>query len=429
MSSRGSARPPVTSAASARSAGPSSKSLSLPLSFDIRSNISSWTVVDSQWRTGPVRDHVLQAHDRAILCMAAFRNRVVTGSADHGLREFDVSGPAPRMIRQLFSRNAGHAEWVTSAAYIRDGRIVSGAMDAKLCVWDACVSVTSGNTPARCTDLTGHQSSISSLKIDDSDVCISSSYDATLKVWDLSSANSRDWSCVSDLVGHSKAVLSFAWHRSLVASGGRDMIVGLWDLRTGQMTSQLRGHRQPVQCCEFICTDQGATNLLVTGSWDGQVRMWDLRDSRCVAVVDAHPGNHVNSIRSVRSSVLTTGAYDWTAYECVSQASVPPSQGDAVVSGGSDGLVHVLDVRKGLQTRATLSGHREAVGCLQTRGNLCLSGAANGWVLVHDINTAECLYGVGASKEAVRCIEVLPERACIGGDDGCTMFLDFADLC
>ena len=49
----------------------------------------------------------------------------------------------------------------------------------------------------------------------------------------------------------------------------------------------------------------------------------------------------------------------------------------------------------------------------------------NGWLLVHDINTGECLYGVGANQAAVRCLWANQERLIAAGDDGNAAIFDF----
>lgn len=414
--------------------------------YDPRNHIRNWPAVESQWRQGPFRDKVIDAHTRSILCMATHRNRLVTGSADHGLKEFDLSVDSGKEVRQLFSKNFGHSEWVTCVAYAADGRILSGAMDSKLCLWEAALSDAAGglkpsSAAARCSFLEGHTSSISALKIDSRDIAVSSSYDATLKVWDLAKGQKAAASSsrlLSTLSGHAKAVLNFAWHHSLVVSAGRDASIYLWDLNMGRRVAELKGHKQPVQTIELFSsfsqeaddggsaspTGSGAAmnNLVVSGSWDGQVRVFDLRSNRCIAIIDAHPNAHVNCIKPVGTA---QAGFDFSRYGFVSNVDSPMAPSDVFVTGGSDGLLNVIDVRAGFQIRHCLQGHRDAVGCAVIRGSLCLSGAANGWVLVHDVESGECLYGVGASKEAVRCIEALPERACIGGDDGTVMVLDF----
>ena len=47
-----------------------------------------------------------------------------------------------------------------------------------------------------------------------------------------------------------------------------------------------------------------------------------------------------------------------------------------------------------------------------------MSGAGNGWLLVHDITSGKCLYGLGANSAAVRCIWGGQRTVVAAGDDG-----------
>jgi WD40 repeat protein len=107
--------------------------------------------------------------------MAVHNDQVVTGSADHGLRIYNVNTGAH--VRQLFNKNFGHKEWVSCVDITNDGRVVSGGMDGMLCLWD--------RRAVRCNNLTGHNGTISTLMVDERDVAISGSYDKSCVVWDL----------------------------------------------------------------------------------------------------------------------------------------------------------------------------------------------------------------------------------------------------
>ncbi|KAJ3312709.1 hypothetical protein HDU76_002819 [Blyttiomyces sp. JEL0837] len=78
--------------------------------------------------------------DRTILCSSSSDSTptspsqlMIFGGADHELHEIE-----PRhgiQIRSLYSKNAGHSEWVTCVDSLPGGGYVSGGMDSKVCVW------------------------------------------------------------------------------------------------------------------------------------------------------------------------------------------------------------------------------------------------------------------------------------------------------
>jgi WD40 repeat protein len=69
-----------------------------------------------------------------------------------------VSIPAhPARRRELYTRSHGHSEWVTCVDHTVDGRVISGGMDSKLCLW------ASGGSVASCRDLLSHRASVSAV--------------------------------------------------------------------------------------------------------------------------------------------------------------------------------------------------------------------------------------------------------------------------
>ena len=112
------------------------------------------------------RGTLVEISDRPLVCAASLGDRVVIGGTDHALYEIDLSAsPASSssasscaIRRRLYSKSHGHAEWVTDVKYLADGRIVSAAMDSKLCVWDSGRAV-------RCVELSGHTGSVSCIAV------------------------------------------------------------------------------------------------------------------------------------------------------------------------------------------------------------------------------------------------------------------------
>mmetsp|Transcript_31016 Transcript_31016/g.30478 ORF Transcript_31016/g.30478 Transcript_31016/m.30478 type:complete len:99 (+) Transcript_31016:269-565(+) len=95
-------------------------------------------------------------------------------------------------------------------------------MDKLLCLWEPKV--------VRCKNLTGHNGSISKVKVDQNNVAVTAAYDSALLIWNLDTSE-----CLQGLFnGHKDAVMEFEWNNSLVVSGARDGSMAIWDINTGQ---------------------------------------------------------------------------------------------------------------------------------------------------------------------------------------------------
>lgn len=137
------------------------------------------------WRTGPTSNvELTPGHDRTILALDINEDgtRAVTASADHGLRLFDLE--SGQLVCELFGSEYGHHDWVTTCAFLADGRVLSGGNDARLCLWERDSAV--------CTDLIGHNNNIVKLQVDSSsgssNLALSAGLDAQLLLWDLDSS-------------------------------------------------------------------------------------------------------------------------------------------------------------------------------------------------------------------------------------------------
>ena len=90
------------------------------------------------WFKGPRANNgrVGNVSDRPLLCMSVFGDLAVVGSADHGLIEVELKGSgkdptaALRTRRTLYTKQYGHAEWVTDVAHLPDGRVLCAAKGA-----------------------------------------------------------------------------------------------------------------------------------------------------------------------------------------------------------------------------------------------------------------------------------------------------------
>ena len=201
------------------------------------------------WTRGPSNPagNLFDASDRNILCMSMLGDSCVVGSADHGLKEFNIN--TCKLNRNLYSRKYGHSEWVTCVTYIPDGRILSGGMDSKLCLWT--------KAGVRCNDLVGHSHSVSCVVAsNDGQYALSGGYDKSIRVWNLSGIGTE----AACLMGHNAPIMCMEWStvdcdgqgNGFLLTGSRDGMAVVWDLGVGSDARVLSGHRGHVTALEWM---------------------------------------------------------------------------------------------------------------------------------------------------------------------------------
>ncbi len=109
-------------------------------------------------------------------------------------------------------------------------------------------------------------------------IAVTGSYDATVRVWDLSTGTPLG----EPLTGHTSSVVAVAAlllpdGRPVAVTGSYDATVRVWDLTTGTPLGEpLTGHTDWVGAVAALLLPDGRP-IAVTGSHDATVRVWDLR--------------------------------------------------------------------------------------------------------------------------------------------------------
>jgi WD40 repeat protein len=372
---------------------------------------AGWRGSPAAWVRGPVEAsgrHV-DLSERPLLCAAVSPSggEVAVGGSDHAVSVVDLA--RGKVSRTLYTKRFGHTEWVTCVAYAGDGsgRLVSGAMDAKVCVW--------ASTGVSCVELVGHAGSVSDV-VCVGGVAVTAGYDKSVRVWGLDSGGE-----LARLVGHTAPVLCLALGDTHLVSGGREGAAVAWDLTRGARVGRMAGHEGHVTAVAAL-SGAGANEaasvgadaaLFATGGQDGHVRVWDVRGKRAVANVAAH--TTPEGAGAVGDIVYAAGnGGDLTA-------------GNVLVSAGADAAVCVLDPRRGFQVRARFEEHRDFIYSLAVAGRCVLSGAGDGSVYAHDLATDAPIWGLGANKAAVRALLVADKTLIAAGDDGGVLIYDLDD--
>ncbi|XP_016989081.1 mitotic checkpoint protein BUB3 [Drosophila rhopaloa] len=107
-----------------------------------------------------------------------------------------------------------------------------------------------------------------------------SSWDGTLRFYDVA-ANQMRQKFLQDA-----PILDCAFMDIVhVVSGSLDNQLRLFDVNT-QAESVVGGHEEPIRCVEHA----EYVNGILTGGWDKNVKLWDMREKRCVGTFEQNNG-------------------------------------------------------------------------------------------------------------------------------------------
>lgn len=289
--------------------------------------------------------------------------------AKHGSFPFNPQGDFVSAVGvfnqgvQLLETLNGHSKWILNASFSPDGKtLASTSADNTVKVWD--VSQLSGGEHFFASEVTGGATLLGTLAghgdqvtqvswSSDGKMLASSSYDKTVRLWNLNEVR------IKMLEGHGDKVLgvNFSPEGRWLASASMDKTVKLWS-RSGLLLDTLAGHAQRVTSVSFSPDGQ----LLASGSYDKTVKLWSLkaRGSRELTL-----RGHADSVMSVSFS----------------------PDGQLIASASKDKTVKLWS-REGKLIQ-TLIGHRGWVNSVSFNpdGRLLVSASDDGTVKVWNLTS------------------------------------------
>ncbi|KAI9769575.1 MAG: U3 small nucleolar RNA-associated protein 13 [Candelina submexicana] len=208
---------------------------------------------------------------------------------------------------------------------------------------------------------------------------------------------------------HSSPVIISAIDRTgtLLATGGADAVVKVWDIRGGYITHTFRGHSGIISALHFFessSTSRGISNgdsqkgqrkswsqtddkiedpdavgdgldrqfRLASGGEDGKVRIWDLRKRKSISVLDSHVAIVRGLDYSTQENALVSASRDkttilWDASSWKIRRVSPAleglesvaflSNGSIIVTGGESGRIRIWETQTGREVT-----HEQVVG-------------------------------------------------------------------
>ncbi|KAK0216917.1 cell division control protein 4 [Armillaria fumosa] len=311
------------------------------------------------------------AHGSSVVtCLIFSHGRIISASDDHSIHIYcPTTGD---LLRSL----DGHQGGVWALAATKD-TLVSGSTDRTLRIWDLttgrCTHVFGGHaSTVRCLtivkpewiDVDQESGAATREKWPKRSVIVTGSRDYSLRVWTLPKPGEAEYRCYGSkdtdldpvnvcdaeenpyhrihLEGHDQPIRALAARGRTIVSGSYDYNVRVWDIITGQCKFVLTGHTQKVYC---IALDP-KRNQAYSGSMDGTVRVWNLQTGQCQHTLTGHTS-------------------------LVGLLGLSPSY---LVSAAADATLRIWDPDTG-QLKHSLAAHTGAITCFQHDEFKVLSGS------------------------------------------------------
>lgn len=169
--------------------------------------------------------------------------------------------------------------------------------------------------------INAHSDPIRDLAFSPSDTkFVTASDDSTLKIFDFALGSME-----SKLEGHGWDAKTVDWHPSkgLLVSGSKDHLVKLWDPRTSRCLTTLHGHKSTITKVLFEKV-RGA--CLATSARDQTARIFDLRMMRDICLLKGHERDISTLVwHPIHPNLLTTGGTDGSMFHYLLDSPNPPA--------------------------------------------------------------------------------------------------------
>lgn len=257
----------------------------------------------------------------------------------------------------------------------------------------------------------------------DGNYCITCGADKTVKLW-----NPYKSLTLQTYSGHNQEVLDAdcSHDHSFICSASADKAVFYFDVSTGKIVRKFRGHVGRVQCVRF---NKEESNLIISGSIDGKVKIWDLRAKNFEPLMEIDDCKDSVTYLDLNSQQILVSCLDKTlrTYDIRFGKLITDYIGDPITCSriSKDDqcvLISILSSRLLLFDKSTgellneYTGHvnknYQLENCFNNATNRIYSGSEDGHVYVWDLIDAKIKQKLKHSNEkAVHSISFHPDAS------------------
>ncbi|HZT58913.1 MAG TPA: WD40 repeat domain-containing protein, partial [Pyrinomonadaceae bacterium] len=190
-------------------------------------------------------------------------------------------------------RKLGQIDEAGALAFSHDGRAVAQIAESSIKLYDATFQ------PLRV--LRGHTGNVGVIAFSpDSKLLASGGADNTIRLWDWETGQQ-----VRAFEGHTGYVsaLAFSPDGKLLASGGNDRTVGVWDVASGRPLNTLNGHKGRINALAF---GPDGKALASGANADETLRLWDVQTGKLLQSFGGSPNGATEVAFSADGAALAT---------------------------------------------------------------------------------------------------------------------------
>jgi WD40 repeat protein len=218
---------------------------------------------------------------------------------------------------------------------------------------------------------------------------------------------------------------TFSPDGQLLATCDTDCQIRLWQVKTGKLLAICRGHENWVRSVAF----SSDSRVLASGGADYTVRFWHGADGACLKTCNGHSNEVFSVAFSPNGQQLVSSSGDLTLRlwqlqtgKCVQtfeghsswvrSVTFHPSQ-NIIASGGDDHTIRLWDCNTG-ECINTLTGHDSwvrSVAFHPSQNHLLASGSGDRTVKIWDYTTGDCIHTLTGHDGAVYSVAFQPNSA------------------
>lgn len=245
---------------------------------------------------------------------------------------------------------------------------------------------------------------------------------------------SPHWQCITTLKEHHSSVHSLAVSRDgkLLASGGADQRLIIWNLESKQVKLTLNGHRGIIDAVIFTPDD----NQVISSSWDHTIRIWELETGEESGRLEGHSGwIHCLAITPDGKTLVSGGAdqklkiWDLMTKQLknsldaglgvVTSLAISPD-GRVLAAGGANKVIKLFKIEQN-QELFSLEGHQGNITSLAFTpgGQILISASADHSVKIWQWTHKQVRFTLEGHSDAVNSVFINSEGNLLvsGGSD------------